>query len=89
VLQLSAQLLDGAQLKFYQYEGDVNQLLDEVRTHINQLADSWTPEQKEHCLAETAASFQVWGQGDRQPGCHGGIQHIVQLQVSNKAHGTC
>lgn len=60
MLQLSAQLLDGAQLKFYQYEGDVNQLLDEVRTHINQLADSWTPEQKEHCLAETAASFQVW-----------------------------
>jgi hypothetical protein len=68
LLQLSAQLLDGAQLKFYQYEGDMNELLDGVRTHINQLAESWTPEQKKHCLAETASSFQVGGQGDRQHG---------------------
>lgn len=59
--KLSAQLLDGAQLKFYQYEGDMNELLDGVRTHINQLAESWTPEQKKHCLAETASSFQFSG----------------------------
>jgi|LauGreDrversion4_1035100.scaffolds.fasta_scaffold832357_2 heme oxygenase len=52
-------LLDSKQLSFYQWEGDVQALLDNVRRKINQLAEGWTAPQKEHCLAETLASFKV------------------------------
>lgn len=59
LLQLSTSLLDGKELKFYQYDGDVNQLLDAVRSNLNDLADSWTRDQKDHCLKETADAFKV------------------------------
>jgi hypothetical protein len=53
-------MLDGKELKFYQYNGDVNELLDGVRASLNELAEHWTREQKDHCLRETADAFQVW-----------------------------
>lgn len=59
--KVAGMLLDGYNLKFYQWDGDVNTHLDGVRRSINQLAESWTPEQKEHCLAETAESFKMSG----------------------------
>lgn len=49
------------ELKFYQYDGEVASLLDEVRRKINHLAESWGAEQKAHCLAETEASFKYSG----------------------------
>jgi hypothetical protein len=52
-------LLDGKDLEFYQYNGDVNELLDGVRASLNELAEHWTREQKDHCLRETADAFQV------------------------------
>eukprot|EP00955_Chlamydomonas_euryale_P059778 357494-Chlamydomonas_euryale.AAC.6 len=55
-------LLDGQSLKFYQYDGEVQDLLDDVRRKINALAETWTPEQKSHCLEETENSFKFSGQ---------------------------
>jgi hypothetical protein len=59
LLQVAQMLLDGKDLKFYQYNGDVNELLDGVRASLNELAEHWTREQKDHCLKETADAFQV------------------------------
>lgn len=59
-LQVAGMILDGQQLKFYQWDGDVSTLLDNVRNKINVLAESWTPEQKTHCLRETEDTFKVW-----------------------------
>jgi len=30
-----------------------------VRDNLNEVAESWTDEQKEHCLQETTESFKV------------------------------
>jgi hypothetical protein len=54
-------ILDSQELAFYQWEGDVAEHLDTVRAQINELADSWSREQKDHCLQETEASFQYSG----------------------------
>jgi len=60
--KISEMLLDGQSLKFYQYDGEVQDLLDDVRRKINALAETWTPEQKSHCLEETENSFKFSGQ---------------------------
>lgn len=54
-------ILDGKALEFYQWQGDVNELLEGVRKSINGLAEGWSAPQKEHCLAETEASFKSAG----------------------------
>lgn len=60
-VQVGEMLLDGQSLKFYQYDGEVQELLDDVRRKINELSESWTPEQKAHCLEETEQSFKYSG----------------------------
>jgi hypothetical protein len=57
--QMSAMLLANKVLAFYEWEGDVAEHLDAVRAEINRLASTWSPQQKVHCLQETAASFTV------------------------------
>jgi hypothetical protein len=52
-------LLGGHELGFYEYEGDVSTLLDNVRVNLNELAEGWSREQKDHCLQETADAFKV------------------------------
>eukprot|EP00878_Enallax_costatus_P013978 GHUV01014617.1.p1 GENE.GHUV01014617.1~~GHUV01014617.1.p1 ORF type:complete len:184 (+),score=52.94 GHUV01014617.1:597-1148(+) len=59
--KLASSLLGGKELKFYQYSGDVNQLLDNVRSNLNDLAETWTRAQKDHCLKETADAFKWSG----------------------------
>lgn len=54
-------LLGGKALAFYEYDGDVNALLDGVRASLNELAEGWSREQKDHCLKETADAFQYSG----------------------------
>lgn len=60
--KVSEMLLGGKELAFYQYRDDVNTLLDGVRESLNKLAEHWSPEQKEHCLKETADAFK-WSGG--------------------------
>lgn len=59
--KVASMVLDNHNLNFYQWEGDVQVHLDAVRKSINGLAESWTEEQKKHCLEETAESFKMSG----------------------------
>jgi heme oxygenase len=59
--KVSEMCLDGAQLQFYQYNGDLKELLEKVRDNLNDVAETWTDEQKEHCLQETTESFKYSG----------------------------
>lgn len=60
--KVSGMLLGGHELQFYQYQGDIKELLQGVRDSIDGLAETWTREQKDHCLQETEASFKYSGQ---------------------------
>ena len=51
-------LLEGRTLAFYQWEGDVKELLEGARRSIDRLAEDWSAEERQACLEETAASFQ-------------------------------
>lgn len=52
-------ILDGRELEFYKYDGDYKPLLEDVRDKLNDVALSWSREQKDHCLGETEQSFKV------------------------------
>ena len=60
---MSDKLLDGRTLEFYQWErGDPKEeLLPKLREQIDNMAGTWSREQKDACLAETAASFKGGG----------------------------
>lgn len=59
--KVASMLLDGKALEFYQWQGDVQELLEGVRKSINGLAEGWSAPQKQHCLEETEASFKYSG----------------------------
>jgi heme oxygenase len=60
--QMSALLLDKVTLKFYQWEqGDVNVLKTVVKDNIENLAQTFTDEQKLACEEETANAFRYAG----------------------------
>eukprot|EP00667_Euglena_gracilis_P015894 EG_transcript_16567 len=59
---LSTKVLDGRPLKFYQWDGDVQDMLAGVRRTIDGLAAGWTPAQRAQCVAETAAAFEGSGE---------------------------
>ncbi|KAK9802931.1 hypothetical protein WJX73_009246 [Symbiochloris irregularis] len=54
-------ILDNKTLDFYQWDGEVKDKLAAVKDKINELAETWTREQKDHCLEETNKSFQHSG----------------------------
>lgn len=54
-------LLDGRELEFYKWEGDVKELLGAVSESIDELAATWTAEERQACLEETARAFQLGG----------------------------
>ena len=49
-------------LAFYEYEGEMADHLAAVREKINDVAEKWSREEKDHCLAETAKSFELSGE---------------------------
>jgi len=60
--QMSALLLNKVTLKFYQWEkGDINVLKTVVKDSIENLAQTWTDEQKLACEEETANAFRYAG----------------------------
>lgn len=59
--KIAGMLLDGKDLQFYQYVGDVQVSLEGVRKKINNMAETWSAPQKEHCLQETEKSFKFSG----------------------------
>ncbi|KAK9842217.1 hypothetical protein WJX81_001029 [Elliptochloris bilobata] len=59
--KVAGMLLDGRELEFYRYDGEVREKLDAVRERLNEVAEGWSREQKDRCLAETEKSFSYSG----------------------------
>ncbi|KAJ6747276.1 HEME OXYGENASE 1 CHLOROPLASTIC-RELATED [Salix koriyanagi] len=59
--KVAEQLLEKKELEFYKWDGDLSQLLQNVRDKLNKVAESWTREEKDHCLEETEKSFKHSG----------------------------
>ncbi|KAE8666887.1 Heme oxygenase 1 [Hibiscus syriacus] len=59
--KVAEKILDNKELEFYKWDGDLSQLLQNVRDKLNKVAESWTREEKNHCLEETEKSFKYSG----------------------------
>ncbi|KAJ1437848.1 heme oxygenase-like [Sesbania bispinosa] len=59
--KVSEKLLNNKGLEFYKWDGDLSQLLQNVRDKLNKVAEEWTREEKNHCLEETEKSFKFSG----------------------------
>ncbi|KAG0487526.1 hypothetical protein HPP92_009621 [Vanilla planifolia] len=51
-------ILNGKELEFYKWEGNLRKLLQNVKEKINKVAMGWSREDKNHCLEETEKSFK-------------------------------
>jgi len=60
--KIAGQLLNNQALEFYKWDGDLSQLLQNVRDKLNKVAEEWTREEKDHCLEETEKSFKLSGE---------------------------
>lgn len=58
---VSDSILDGKKLAFYEYEGNMKDLLEKVKEKINAGAEEWSRDEKDHCLEETEKSFKYSG----------------------------
>ncbi|PSR84506.1 Heme oxygenase [Actinidia chinensis var. chinensis] len=59
--KVAEKILDKKELEFYKWNGDLSQLLQGVRDKLNRVAESWSREEKNHCLEETEKSFKFSG----------------------------
>ncbi|GMI83130.1 heme oxygenase 2 [Hibiscus trionum] len=60
--KVSEQLLEGMELEFYKWEGDVQESLKGVREKLNMLGEHWSRDDRNKCLKEAAKSFKFLGQ---------------------------
>ncbi|KAL7134751.1 hypothetical protein ABFS83_11G046800 [Erythranthe nasuta] len=60
--KVAEKILDGKELEFYKWDGELSQLLQNVRDKLDRVAQSWSREEKDHCLEETEKSFKFSGQ---------------------------
>ncbi|XVE71448.1 hypothetical protein DITRI_Ditri10aG0151100 [Diplodiscus trichospermus] len=60
--KVAEKILDNKELDFYKWDGDLSQLLQNVRDKLNKVAESWTRDEKNHCLEETEKSFRHSGE---------------------------
>lgn len=58
---MSNLLFDGKTLRFYLWDRDVKEILDEVRGKIDVVAKDWPREVKDDCLEETSLAFAYSG----------------------------
>ncbi|XP_057768173.1 heme oxygenase 1, chloroplastic-like [Salvia miltiorrhiza] len=59
--KVEEKILNGKELEFYKYEGDLPQLLQNVRDKLNTLGEGWSREEKDRCLEEFQNSFNFGG----------------------------
>ncbi|KAJ7565918.1 hypothetical protein O6H91_02G081000 [Diphasiastrum complanatum] len=59
--QVAQMILDGKELNFYKWDGELPELLATVKEKLNSIAENWTREEKDHCLEETRKSFKFSG----------------------------
>ncbi|XP_072961734.1 heme oxygenase 1, chloroplastic-like [Typha angustifolia] len=55
--KVAEKILNKKELEFYKWDGNLSQLLQNVRDKLNQVASSWSREEKDRCLEETEKSF--------------------------------
>ncbi|XP_010541919.1 PREDICTED: heme oxygenase 1, chloroplastic-like [Tarenaya hassleriana] len=60
--KVAEKILDNKELEFYKWDGDLSELLQNVREKLNKVAEEWTREEKNHCLEETEKSFKHSGE---------------------------
>nr|BAK03033.1 predicted protein [Hordeum vulgare subsp. vulgare] len=60
--KIADKILNKKELEFYKWEGTLSELLQNVREKLNQVASSWTREEKNRCLEETETSFAYSGE---------------------------
>ncbi|KAJ8431860.1 hypothetical protein Cgig2_023504 [Carnegiea gigantea] len=60
--KVAEKILNKKELEFYKWDGNLRQLLQNVRDKLNLVAENWTREEKNHCLEETQKSFKYSGQ---------------------------
>ncbi|PHT73430.1 Heme oxygenase 1, chloroplastic [Capsicum annuum] len=59
--KVAEKILDKKELEFYKWDGDLSQLLHNVRDKLNKVTENWKREEKNHCLEETEKSFKFSG----------------------------
>ncbi|EFJ26293.1 hypothetical protein SELMODRAFT_97989 [Selaginella moellendorffii] len=59
--KVADEILDGRELEFYKWKGELPKLLNAVRDKINRISEEWSREDKDRCLKETAKSFKYSG----------------------------
>ncbi|KAM3215824.1 hypothetical protein P3L10_025264 [Capsicum annuum] len=59
--KVAEKILDKKELEFYKWDGDLSQLLQNVRDKLNKVAENWTRNEKNHCLEEIEKSFKFSG----------------------------
>ncbi|XP_028801265.1 heme oxygenase 1, chloroplastic-like [Neltuma alba] len=57
--KVAEKILNNKVLEFYKWEGQISQLLQNVRDKLNKVAEGWTREEKNHCLEEIEKSFKL------------------------------
>uniref|UniRef100_A0A1D1XDA6 heme oxygenase (biliverdin-producing) n=1 Tax=Anthurium amnicola TaxID=1678845 RepID=A0A1D1XDA6_9ARAE len=60
--KVAEKILNNKKLEFYKWDGDLSQLLQNVRDKLNRAASTWSREAKDHCLEETEKSFKHSGE---------------------------
>eukprot|EP00246_Nothoceros_aenigmaticus_P007416 TRINITY_DN21192_c0_g1_i1.p1 TRINITY_DN21192_c0_g1~~TRINITY_DN21192_c0_g1_i1.p1 ORF type:complete len:217 (+),score=44.96 TRINITY_DN21192_c0_g1_i1:60-653(+) len=59
--KVAEDILDGRTLEFYKWDGDVKETLAGVKVRLNEVAEEWSRDSKNHCLEETELSFSYSG----------------------------
>ncbi|ERN03752.1 heme oxygenase 1, chloroplastic [Amborella trichopoda] len=60
--KVAEKILNKKELEFYKYDGELSQLLQNVRDKLNKVAESWSRKEKNRCLEETEKSFKYSGE---------------------------
>jgi heme oxygenase (biliverdin-producing, ferredoxin) len=58
---VSKAVLDGAELAFYQYDGDLNSMKEALREEIEAIAGEWDEEEQARSVAQTREAFSYAG----------------------------
>mmetsp|Transcript_20184 Transcript_20184/g.45740 ORF Transcript_20184/g.45740 Transcript_20184/m.45740 type:complete len:125 (+) Transcript_20184:789-1163(+) len=59
--KMSNLLLKKKTLKFYEWDGNLNEIKDAVKEQFENMASTWSREEKDQCVNETASAFRGGG----------------------------
>ncbi|KAI3852510.1 hypothetical protein MKW98_001399 [Papaver atlanticum] len=56
--KVAEKILENKELEFYKYNGELSEMLQNVREKLNVVAEGWSREEKDQCLEQTEISFK-------------------------------